>query len=73
MIEASRWLLEIPGHERAMAACASTQEMLQRVDVGRLVDGRLHEFVDELQLRIASIHDDLEASWFAPQSAAIAG
>lgn len=69
LIEASRRLLEIPGHEDAMAATAAVQRLLDAVDVAELVDGNLHEFVDEVQSRIAALHDAVVASWFAPQPA----
>lgn len=65
LIEASRRLLEVPGHERSMAATASAQQMLDDVDIQRLVNGGLHRFVDELQEAIGRVHDRIEASWFA--------
>lgn len=69
LIEAARWLLEIPGHHQAMAACARAQDTLAAVEVADLVDGGLHDFVDVLQQRIADIHHGIETSWFAPASA----
>jgi uncharacterized alpha-E superfamily protein len=69
LIEAARWLLEIPGHGDAMAACARAQDTLADVDVAALVDGGLTDFVDVLQKRIADVHAGIEASWFAPASA----
>ena len=73
MIEASRWLLEIPGHEDAMAACAATQTVLSEVEPVALVNGGLHDFVDVVQRRIADVHGCIEASWFAPATVEVAG
>ncbi len=69
LIEASRWLLEIPGHAAAMSAIAATQSRLQDVDVSVLVDGSLHEFVDDLQVSLADIHREIETSWLVPDRA----
>ncbi len=71
LIEASRWLLEIPGHEPSMAACASITQTLRSVDIEALVDGSLHRFADELQAAIAGLHDCVEQSWFAPADASV--
>ncbi|MEM7337844.1 MAG: alpha-E domain-containing protein [Actinomycetota bacterium] len=64
LVEASRWLLEIPRHEDAMAACASVGTLLQGVDMDDLMNGGLHEFVDELQLAISELHDRIGETWF---------
>lgn len=71
LVEASRWLLEIPGHEAAMAACASITQMLQTADVTALVDGSLHHFADDLQVAIADLHNCVEQSWFASADASV--
>lgn len=71
LIESSRWLLEIPGHEAAMAACAEAEKLIQEADVDALVEGGVGEFVDELQLALGNLHDQIEATWFAPVHAAL--
>lgn len=73
LTEASRWLLEIPGHEAPMAACAATQRLLQSADMDELADGSLHGFVDELQISIGDIHDHIAVSWFSREAATVAG
>ncbi|MEL7154962.1 MAG: alpha-E domain-containing protein [Actinomycetota bacterium] len=73
LIEASRWLLEIPRHDQAMAACAGVETLLQGVDVIDLLDGKLHDFVDELQLALSDLHQQVESTWFEPAPAALAG
>lgn len=73
LTEASRWLLEIPGHEQPMAACASAQRLLQSADARALADGDLHRYVDELQVHIGAIHEHIAVGWFAHEPAPIAG
>ncbi len=74
VIEASRWLLEIPRHERAMATCARIETLLLTVDVDDLLAGDhegLHELVDRLQLALGELHHDVESTWFEPSTAAL--
>ncbi|MEM9131577.1 MAG: alpha-E domain-containing protein [Actinomycetota bacterium] len=73
LIEASRWLLEIPRHDKAMASCAAVETLLQSVDAAELLDGRLHDFIDEVQLALSDLHDEIESTWFEPASAPVAG
>lgn len=73
LVEASRWLLEIPRHELAMAGCAETQLLVSDSDVDELVDGGLHEFVDSVQLKLGSIHETICATWFESARAEVAG
>lgn len=73
LVESSRWLLEIPGHEEAMTACAAAASMVQSVDIDGLVDGGLHDFADELQAAIGELHARIESTWFSPAHAAIVG
>jgi uncharacterized alpha-E superfamily protein len=72
LVEASRWLLEIPRHEDAMAACAEIEAKLQSVDIEALVEQGLHEFADQLQLAVGELHGHIESTWFAPAQAAVA-
>jgi uncharacterized alpha-E superfamily protein len=71
LIQTSRWLLEIPGHETAMAACAEIGRLLQDSHADVLVEDRLHPFADEFQRKIAQLHSRIEASWFAPSHAVV--
>jgi uncharacterized alpha-E superfamily protein len=60
----SRALLELPAYEEPMAGCAAVEAFLQDAvpaDVGPIP---LHELVDELQRRIAEIHDLVAAAYF---------
>lgn len=65
---ASRALLELPSSDEPMAACARLQTALEDADISQLSGAALHEFVDELQGGISSIHDVISATYFAAAS-----
>lgn len=73
LVESSRWLLEVPRHEAAMAACASIAAMVESVDVDELVDGALHRFADSLQEATAAFHEQISATWFVSTETAVLG
>ncbi len=66
LTEISRALLELPGHESPMAGCASVQAMLEDLDVGELAAAGLHEFVDQLQEGLGTVHSELADAYFQP-------
>jgi uncharacterized alpha-E superfamily protein len=67
LTEASRWLLEIPRHDEAMSACSAMQTLLDESDATELIEaGTLHQFVDELQSALSTVHNNIHAAWFAP-------
>lgn len=72
LTEGSRWLLEVPRHEDAMQACSDMQMLLDQSDAAELVEtGSLHDFVDELQLALGTVHDRIHTTWFAPTPVAV--
>ena len=60
----SRALLELPRYEHAMTYCARVENLLQDADVGELAGVGLHEWVDELQVRIGDLHDAITETYF---------
>ena len=60
----SRSLLELPRYDEAMAGCAEVQKMLVDADVADLAMSGLHEYVDEVQLGIAALHEALTTTYF---------
>jgi uncharacterized alpha-E superfamily protein len=66
LTEISRALIELPGHDTAMATTASVQASLEDVDVDSLAEGGLHEFVDTVQEGLATVHGELAAAYFQP-------
>jgi uncharacterized alpha-E superfamily protein len=64
VVEASRWLLELPRHSDAMQRCAALQTMLEEIDPDSLGIEHLHGFADELQAAIGEIHNAIASTWF---------
>lgn len=71
LVESSRWLLEVPRHEDAMAACTAIAAKVESVDIDDLVNGGLHAFAEELQEGIAEFHDQIATTWFARAESAV--
>ena len=70
LTEISRALLELPGHDAPMAGSAAVQALLEDLDVDELVDDGLHDFVDQLQEDLGTVHSELADAYFQP---AVAG
>lgn len=60
----SRSLMELPRYDDAMAGCAEVQKMLVDADVAELAVSGLHEYVDDVQLGIAALHEALVSTYF---------
>ncbi|HKY13511.1 MAG TPA: alpha-E domain-containing protein [Microthrixaceae bacterium] len=70
LIEVSRWLLELPHQERPMAGCAAVQRSLDAVELDALDADGLHDFVDELQVGFAELHELLTGTYFLSEELA---
>ena len=65
LIEVSRWLLELPHQEEAMAGCAAVQRRLDELGTTESFDAdALHQFVDRLQEGLGSLHASLSDTYF---------
>jgi uncharacterized alpha-E superfamily protein len=60
----------LPRNDQALAVVGETVRLLENADTERLHGTALHEFIDELQLRLVRVHDTICTSWFAPELAA---
>jgi len=70
LIEVSRWLLELPNHERPMAGCADVQRHLDKVNETDLTADALHAVVDDLQKGLGSLHDSVHDTFLTVPSLA---
>jgi len=65
LTEITRALLELPRYDEPMHSCAEMQRVLETSPVKHLADdGGLHDFVDQLQLCLADLHDVLTTTYF---------
>ncbi|MGE0384315.1 MAG: alpha-E domain-containing protein [Gammaproteobacteria bacterium] len=62
-------LAQLPRHDGAGASLAAVSQLATGADVSALVRHGLHEFIDDLQLGFAAIHDRIADTWFLPQGA----
>ena len=64
-IEASMKLL--PHNEPALKVVRSVQRKLKRTNCRDLSGEPLHDFIDDMQLRLDKIHQAITANWFSPE------
>lgn len=65
--ELNVYLQKLPNHENVLRAVARVQRISNEVNIRELLDkGVLVQFIDELQISIADIHEELSRTWFRP-------
>ncbi|MCC5954000.1 MAG: alpha-E domain-containing protein [Acidimicrobiia bacterium] len=60
-------LPDLPRHEVPLATSVDALEHVTTAEVRALAWDGLHEFVDDLQGRLAAIHDAVDETWFRPE------
>ncbi len=56
---------ELPVSEHPLVSATGAQRRIKQVEVADLLQQReLHQFIDEIQLDLANIHDSLSKTWF---------
>jgi uncharacterized alpha-E superfamily protein len=61
---------QLPNSDAALRAISHVQRTINNSDVIALLnEGELHDFIDELQLDLASIHEQLALTWFGYEPA----
>jgi len=63
-------LQKLPRPEKARDQMTSVRNQLDRIDLQNTDHERVHEFVDELQLELASLHSVIFETWLNPLRAA---
>lgn len=61
-------LKELPNHGRVSHQVNKVLRQLRRADFESLLAGGLLEFIDEVQVELATVHDKVANSWFLPTS-----
>lgn len=59
-------LQKLPDHEEVLRAVARVRKIINNVSVSSLLKHGLLDFIDELQISIADIHEELNYTWFRP-------
>jgi len=60
-------LEQLPGHADVQTAVARVKKITNEVSVSGLLKNGLLEFIDELQISIADIHEAISHAWFHPE------
>lgn len=56
---------QLPNHDNALRSIGHTQRAINNSDVIALLnEGKLHDYIDELQLDLADIHEQVSGTWF---------
>jgi uncharacterized alpha-E superfamily protein len=59
----------LPRNEACLRVNARLARALDAAEIERLTQQELHDFVDELQLGIADLHNEIAQTWFPPAAA----
>lgn len=57
---------KLPNNDDVKRAVTRVKRITREVDVSQLLDKGLLEFIDELQISIADIHEEISRVWFSP-------
>jgi uncharacterized alpha-E superfamily protein len=59
---------QLPRNREPLAVIAGVKRALETADPGSLRNDALHAFIDDMQLRLDSIHNAINKTWFDPDS-----
>jgi uncharacterized alpha-E superfamily protein len=68
--EISGSLQNLPNHEAPLRSVARLQRHVAQAQIANLVDSTLHDFIDDLQGEIGSIHFAIMETWFLMEKSA---
>lgn len=55
---------KLPNNDHALRIITRVQRMINEMDSAIVMETRLHDFIDELQVNMAEIHTQVSKSWF---------
>ena len=59
-------LARLPHNQDVLQAVARAKKVTTQADISRLLQSGLLDFIDELQISFADIHEELNRTWFRP-------
>jgi uncharacterized alpha-E superfamily protein len=54
----------MPKHDHCLRSITHVQRVISEIDVHKLLEGNLHEFIDDLQVDLGGIHTQVTQTWF---------
>ena len=64
---------KLPRNDQPLRSITHTQRLINEINVGKLMEAGLHEFIDEIQVDLAELHSQVEHTWFAHETDTTAG
>lgn len=64
----SKVLKNLPNNARAMRQVTTTLRVVEKGNIGTLLEAGLFQYIDDLQIEIAKIHTNIAGTWFLPHS-----
>lgn len=58
----------LPNNTKAMRQVNKTLKLMQGANINNLLDAGLFQYIDDLQVEIASIHGSIATTWFLPHN-----
>jgi uncharacterized alpha-E superfamily protein len=55
---------KLPNNDHALRIITRVQRVINKMDASTILESELHEFIDKLQINLASIHTQVSNSWF---------
>lgn len=55
---------KLPNNDHTLRVITRVQRVINEMDPGSIIDSQLHEFIDELQVNLAEIHEQVSKTWF---------
>ena len=65
--ELSQRAERLPRNDLPLRSISHVQRLLKYIDITTLVQNGMHEFIDEVQIDLAEIHNQVARTWFAAQ------
>ncbi|MDR2213764.1 MAG: alpha-E domain-containing protein [Pseudomonadales bacterium] len=62
-----KYLRLLPNHDEVLQAVARVKKITTTVSVSELLERGLLDFIDELQISVADIHEAISLAWFHPE------
>ena len=59
--------VKLPSNDLPLRSITHLQRILMEIDVSSLLENGLHEYIDQLQIDLAEIHNQVARTWFAAQ------
>tara|TARA_R110000782_G_scaffold123126_11_gene214580 strand:+ start:3234 stop:4175 length:942 start_codon:yes stop_codon:yes gene_type:complete len=64
LIEVNHCVSRLPKNDHALRSITRAQRNISEMNAAKLIEDGLHEFIDEIQIDLAGIHNHVSQTWF---------